>query len=119
MCFNNIVRYVYKVPRREHISNYVKDFIGCTFEKYIQIRNLVLMYKIIYFESAPSYLKRRFNTSSSARLNNLVLPNHKKVIMKKSFVVRVVSQWNNLSPRTLKNFQNSPIYLKKKLMLSL
>lgn len=32
VCFNNIIRYVFKLSRRNHVSFYFFNFLGCSFE---------------------------------------------------------------------------------------
>lgn len=107
ICFNNVVRFVYGVRRFEHISSYVKDFIGCSFDNFVAIRMLFLLYKVIYY-GVPHYLLCRFNFLPSQRLLNLDIPRFSREIMRQSFTVRAVSLYNQFVPRDLRNFSKPP-----------
>lgn len=44
---NSIIRYVYNIRRRDHVSPFVKQFLGLPFERYIDLRNLLFFTKLL------------------------------------------------------------------------
>lgn len=109
------MRYIYRIPKYEHISSYVYKLLGCSFSKYIDVRNLFFMYKIL-FSGDPVYLKERFVYNNSIRLKNLKLPLIRTSIMNNSFIVRTVRLWNGKVPYELKNKNLNPNAFKKKII---
>lgn len=116
ICFNNIVRFVFRIPRFDHISRFVKHFIGCSFEEFVNLRILSYLYKINFFRD-PTYLMSRFKKLPSTRLQNYELPTFRKQIMGKSFTVRAISLWNQLNV-DLKRLNCHPHVFKHKLLKS-
>ncbi|KAI8120449.1 putative RNA-directed DNA polymerase from transposon BS [Lucilia cuprina] len=106
MCFNRIIRYIYHLRPRDHVTEYVFDFLGCTFEDFINVRLLTIFYKS-YKLNTPLYLISRFNFSNSSRTCSLICPRFNTIIMQKSYVIRVIRLWNNLIPYTDRNFTKS------------
>lgn len=100
--FNNIIRFIYKIPWREHVSAFVVDFLGCTFMKFIESRCLVLLYRTLYLKK-PGYLLEHFRFSTSLRRQDLLVPLHRTNIMKKSFRVRAAILWNTYVPQRLRS----------------
>lgn len=47
VCFNNIIRFVFKIQWNCPISMHFKDLIGCNFSQFIHLRCLILLYFII------------------------------------------------------------------------
>ena len=113
ICLNNIVRYVYKVSRRDHISEFVSDFLGCSFKKFISFRCIFLLYKILYFKQ-PNYLFQKFNFSRSTRVRNLIIPYFRTNIMANSFLVRVIVLWNQYVPSSFRNIPIHPFKFRRK-----
>ena len=92
---NSVVRFIYNVRRRDHISRYVKRFIGCSFNEFISYRNLICFYNIIK-SGKPEALRRCFRFSHSTRNPQIVIPRIYKSCYARSFLVRVARCWNVL-----------------------
>lgn len=102
---NTIVRYVYGVRRNDHISEYVKRFMGCSFGNLITLRNLVFFYKIIK-SGFPTQLYSKFLFSHSTRNPQIILPRINNALFERSFIVRIARRWNTL-PIELRVFSHS------------
>lgn len=105
-CFNRIIRYVYGLSIRTHVSEYTNDFLGCSFTKFIDIKILCLFYKV-FKNASPSYLASRFEFGHSTRTHSLVTLRTHTLTMKRSFVARVTDLWNNILPYNYRNFSYS------------
>ncbi|XP_075149842.1 uncharacterized protein LOC142223891 [Haematobia irritans] len=62
---NRIVRFVYGLRRFDHVSDYVREFLGCNFEQYVSLRKLIFFYKAIQ-RSSPADLLSKFIFSHSS-----------------------------------------------------
>lgn len=102
---NVIVRFVYNIRRRQHISHYFCDFIGCTFEQFVMHRNLILFHKVIK-SNKPFPLCRSFTFSRSTRNPQIIIPRISSSFFEKSFMVRIARWWNQL-PVSLRIFSHS------------
>lgn len=56
---NTITRFVYSVPRRSRISSHLKRFLGCSFDNFLNLRSLLLFFKVIK-TGKPLQLRRMF-----------------------------------------------------------
>lgn len=108
------VRYVYNVNFRDHISRYVFQFLGCSFQNFIEFRNLILFYKVLK-SGNPITLYRRFIFSRSIRNPQLIIPRIACHVFENSFVIRVARSFNHL-PINLRNFSLSVFTYRKKLL---
>ena len=99
--YNNILRFIYKIPRNQHISNFSIDFIDISFDQFIEYRILILLYKTLFFQE-PLYLYEMFNFSHSTRIRNLNLPQFTHRIMDLSYSVRAINLWNAKIPNQIK-----------------
>lgn len=111
---NTIVRFVYNVRRRNHISGYVHRFLGCSFNNFVKYRNLILFHDIIK-NDRPLPLCKSFVFSRSARNRQIFIPRIIRTIYERSFVVRVARSWN-LLPRDLRIFSQSNNAFRLKLL---
>lgn len=102
---NVVTRFVYKVRRREHISEFVKRFLGCSFANFVEFRNLFLFYKVIK-SGIPLPLCNNFSFSHSSRRPQIIIPRIYNSSFEKSFVVRIARTWNQL-PNDLRLFAHS------------
>lgn len=102
---NAIVRYVYTVRRREHISEFVKKFLGFSFMEFIKYRNVCFFYKTIK-EAAIVQLCNRFCFSRSTRSKQILIPRIRCSTFGRSFSVRIARWWNTL-PHELKIFSHT------------
>lgn len=113
LLFNRAVRYVYSLRRRDHISSYVQDFLGCSFNNFIKIRNLLLFYRT-FKNGYPSGFLDRFRFSRSNRNKQILLPKL-TTTLDRAYFVRVAKLYNAL-PRVLKSFSNSYALQKSRLI---
>lgn len=102
---NTVVRFVYNIRRREHISEHVKLFLGTSFSNYVDQRNIYLFHKVIK-TGLPAPLCDLFHFSRSSRNSQIVIPRIFNSTFEKSFVVRVARCWNQL-PIELRIFSHS------------
>lgn len=105
-CFNKIIRFVYKIPWRGHVTEFVKKFIGCNFNNFIAARCLIMLYKTLKFKQ-PQYLLRRFVFSRSQRTLNINTPTYNRRIMKLSFCFRASQLWNRWIPMNIRDLSLS------------
>ena len=110
---NSIIRYVYNIRRRDHVSPFVKQFLGLPFERYIDLRNLLFFYKIIK-TGIPLPLCDMFKFTRSTRNTQIVLPRIFNSQFEKSFIIRVARCWNFL-PVDLRIFSHSNNVIRLKL----
>lgn len=113
--FNMIVRFVFNVKVREHITTFAIKFLGCTFRNFVNVRLLFFFYKII-LSSTPPNLRSTFMFSRSTRNVQILIPRISTSIFERSFYIRVARLWNNL-PSNLRVFIYSIYVFKKKLFL--
>lgn len=117
VCMNNITRFVFKIPWREHISHHVIELLGCSFFDFIKSRCLLLLYKTIYFEQ-PKYLKSNIKFGrSQLKINDIILPVCRYEIMMKSFNMRAALLWNCHVPNEIlyRTFRLKPNKFKNKI----
>lgn len=113
--FNRIIRYVFNLKKRDHVSEYTIAFLGSSFENFVSIRLLLFFYKSI-FHGCPDYIANKFNFTHSIRNPQIILPLRHLDILKKSFQFRVSKIWNDL-PRDLRKFTYSLLVFKSKLVV--
>lgn len=112
LAFNRVVRFVYNINIREHVTSHVNNFLGCTFSQLVQIRNLRHFYKVFKMQT-PLYMLNLFEFCRSTRNPQLRIPKLSSVLMR-SFHVRVARAYNPL-PRSIKTFRLSTSTFRKKL----
>ena len=113
--FNRIIRYVYKLKPRDHVSAHVIDFLGCPFEDFLKLKIMMLFYKV-FQNASPNYLISRFDFGRSSRSHTLLCPHYNSLIMQRSFVVRVFRIWNYVLPYTDRHFACSIREFKNKII---
>ncbi|XP_075162704.1 uncharacterized protein LOC142235333 [Haematobia irritans] len=79
-CMNRIVRYVYNLGIFTHISPFLIEFLGNTFENFIDLRTILLFYRIMKFRR-PQYLVSYFEFGSSQRTRSLIVPSFRTLAM--------------------------------------
>lgn len=114
LLLHKIVRFVYSVRIRTPISNYVVNFLGCDFNRFLHIRILLHFYKIMK-SNCPEYLRCQFLFSHSVRNPQILYPRISTSLHELSFHVRVARIWNSL-PRELKSFVFSVDVFRSKLL---
>ncbi|XP_075170459.1 uncharacterized protein LOC142242814 [Haematobia irritans] len=112
LAVNRVVRYLYSLGRFDHVSDYVRRFLGCSFSDFVDLRSLLLFYKIFKTQT-PLFLVNLFAFGRSRR-NQLIIPTASQY-MNKSFHVRIGRLYNSL-PNTLKHFDLSYNTYRKKLL---
>lgn len=112
--FNMIVRFVFKIRVREHISEYFKRFLGCSFHNYLYYRNLLFFYRIVK-NRLPLILYNKFSFTHSIRSPQIIIPRIYISMYERSFIVRVARSWNVL-PLELRLFSHSNNAFKLKLI---
>lgn len=111
---NTIVRFVYNIPRRDHISGHVKRFLGCSFKNFVNYRNLTLFHRVIKSRT-PSGLYNTFVFSRSRRNRQIVIPLIVRSAFERSYLIRIARSWNML-PYYLRVFSQSNNVFRLKLM---
>lgn len=112
LLFNRVIRYIYSIKLHQHITNYVKSFLGCSLMGFIQMRSLLHFYKI-YINKTPTFLVDLFKFGRSARNVQIVIPRMSSAL-ERSFLVRVARFFNKL-PSELKTFNYSLDTFKRRL----
>lgn len=111
---NSVVRFIYNIRRREHISEYITQFLGVSSELFIGYRNIFLFYKVIK-AGVPTILRDMFNFSLSSRNTQILIPRIFNLTFERSFIVRIARIWNYL-PIELRNFSHSNNAFRLKLL---
>ena len=112
LLFHRVMRYVFCVKRRDHISPSVKEFLGCSFECFVNLRSMLFFYKHFKLRTSSTLLDL-FKFSRSVRNLQIVIP-RLTPLLEKSFYVRIARIFNNLPPN-LKTFNSSLKCYKRKL----
>lgn len=102
--YNNIVRYVFGLTRRDHVSEYAKRIFGVSFENLMRIRTLTSLHKIITTKS-PHYLYNCLKFSTSPRNCQLIQIKHRKHHSDKFFFINAIRLWN-LLPSNIQTITN-------------
>lgn len=113
MCFNRIIRFVYNLQSRDHVSEYTLQFIGCSFLDFIKIRICFLFYKIIKYRQ-PLHMADEYNFLRTTRSTQIQIESFSTSTYELSFHNRVTKVYNSL-PSNLKLFSQSAKVFKKSL----
>lgn len=114
-CFNRIIRFVYGLSIRSHVTSSVFEFLGISFENYVNLRLLLFFFKTIKF-GKPEYLVNFFHFAHSTRTSALISPQINTLYMQRSYVVRTVRLWNDIVPYRNRNFSLSLVGFRNLLM---
>lgn len=106
LCFNRVIRYIFNLKIRDHVSGFRIQLLGYDFGDFISSRQIILFFKIMKY-NCPSYLAERFVFGNSERTNLIVYPSHSTLIMQKSFVMKVGRLWNDVIPYSDRTFQQT------------
>ena len=94
--FNKITRYVFGLKYNDnHVSEMSKKIYGMSIDKYINLRSLILLHKIIYTKE-PFYLYEKIKFCRSNRSLNIIVPRHNSSFSEHQFYIYVIRLWNNL-----------------------
>lgn len=113
LAFNRVMRYLFSLRLRHHISSYVSKFLGCSFDNFVKYRCIMHFYKV-YKLQIPIYLVDLFVFGRSTRNRQLVIPKLTP-LLERSFLVRVARKYN-LLPNALKTFDLTVDTYRKKLL---
>lgn len=111
--FNRVMRYLYSLGRRSHVSVYVCRFLGSSFLNYVKARLILCFYKI-YKNKNFVCLNSFFSFSRSARNRQLRYPKLTS-LLERSFHVRVARIFNYL-PLALRSCELSSNTFKSKIL---
>lgn len=95
IALNNSARYAFSLKRFDHISNQTKTILGCTLQTYLNVRNCLLIHKLILSKS-PAYLYDKFQFCRSNRNKNMIIPVHNYLNSRRLFFISAVKVWNSL-----------------------
>jgi len=101
VCYNNIARYVYKLRRYDHISEYAQKICNISFENLLKSKVLQLLHKVIH-NHEPAYLFERLRFTLSPRNNNIVIERHTTSFSNRHFFIYAPRLWNSLNSQTQK-----------------
>lgn len=104
VAFNNIIRYVYRLNRRDHVSEFAVRLYGVSFDNLIKIRTLTSMHKILYTKNPP-YLYNHIRLAHSPRGCQIIQLRHNKQLSDRFFFINAIRLWNQL-PSNLQSIIN-------------
>jgi Reverse transcriptase (RNA-dependent DNA polymerase) len=95
VAINSCARYIYSVPRYQHISQFTNRILGVPLDTYYSYRICCMMHKLIR-TGGPRYLFEELQFGHSIRLFNLITPAHRTASRASSFFVQGAILWNGL-----------------------
>jgi len=95
VAFNYATRYVYCLRRREGVSEWSREILGCTVEEYLKIRSCLFLFKLINTQNPP-YLYEKLRLSQSNRCVTFILPSFQYASSRRLFFISAVRLWNSL-----------------------
>ena len=108
LAINNCARFIYNKRKYDHITKESLSILNMTLPAYLNLRNLLLIHKIIHNKS-PQYLYDALNFARSTRTHNIIIPQYQLQTSSRMFFINAVRLWNSL-PNDLKNIRNYNIY---------
>lgn len=109
LLLNACVRYIFKLRKYDHISEYSNTVLNCNLNCYYKIRVLCQFFKIISSHT-PTYLFDKLKFSLSNRNTaNLIIPINRSNHLNYSFFVKGATLWNML-PTNIKNSNSVKIF---------
>lgn len=112
--FNNIIRYIFGLPRFSSISSFSRRVLGMSLDDYLKLKNLLFLHKIINTKK-PNYLYRKLTFTSSARNNSIRTFTYRTTASLKQFFIYTIYLWNHL-PTTIQLTDNATKF--KKLLMT-
>ena len=91
----NCARFIYDKRKYEHISQYCSNILRTTLSSFLNIRNMLIMHKVIYCKK-PEYLHECLEFCKSGRTQNLVVPAINHSTTSRMFFVNAIKLWNKL-----------------------
>lgn len=93
--YNNIIRYIHGLKKRDQVSAYSKTIYGVTFGSFLKIRVLLFLQKLIYTQK-PDYLFEKISFARSARGKRIILPKFRCLVSEWQFFITAIRLWNAL-----------------------
>lgn len=107
--FNSCIRYIYRIRKFESVALHRNNLLGCSIEKFFQVRACIFMFKLLRVKS-PTYLYENLVFPRYRRNNLLGFPAQQKSNQfRKSFFVLGVRFWNSLSSE-IRNVESLPVF---------
>ena len=91
--YNNIIRYVHGLKKRDSVSSFSKSLYGVSFKDLINIMILVFLHKIIYTKE-PKYLYNLINFARSRRGKRIIIPLRRNLVSEWHFFINAIRLWN-------------------------
>lgn len=107
---NAIIRYVHGLNRYESCSPYEKSICNMKFGDFLDIKNLLLLHKIIY-EKCPEYLYQKLQFGRTNRRILLVMPRYRLLISQWQYLTNAIRLWNSL-PLSIQSICNANSFKK-------
>lgn len=104
MLFKRVMRYLYSLRGRSHVSIYVEKFLGTSFFDFIKIRLLLHLYSI-FRNGFPTFLLNLFTFTKCSRSYQIIPPLNSSWL-ERSYQVRVIRSFNSL-PVNLRRFDQT------------
>ena len=95
LAMKNCARFIYDKRKYEHISQYCSNILRTTLSSFLNIRNMLIMHKVIYCKK-PEYLHECLEFCKSGRTQNLVVPAINHSTTSRMFFVNAIKLWNKL-----------------------
>ena len=93
--FNDCIRFIFSLNRRESVSMHARDIFGCTLTNQRKFEECKFMYLLIH-ERSPSYLYEILSPSNSMRMMNYKFPMCHSEVFQRSYFAHAVAVWNSL-----------------------
>jgi len=107
--FKACTRFVMNRKKYDRISDASTTILGLSFDKFLKIRYLIYLKKIMLGQ-APSYLAEKLTFGRSTRNIKLIIPRHESNCRHLSFFVKVGTLWNSL-PNNIKRESRIKSYI--------
>ena len=112
MVFNSCIRYVMRLRKYDHISQYANLICGCSLYDLYKFRVCLSIFKFLKYKQ-PSYIVSKMELLQSKRLQMIKPANNVTTLMNSSFFVKGISLWNSLSPIDLRILGTTASFRKK------
>lgn len=108
--FNACVRYVFRLKKFDHVSQYSNRLLNVDFKNYLDFRTCLFIYKLIKYK-APLYLYNKISFLSSRRTSKLSIPISRINLFNKSLFVKGFVLWNSL-PSDIRSIESEAKFRK-------
>jgi hypothetical protein len=109
LAFNSCARFVYRKKRKDRISSFAKQILGCNLNNYIKYCTCKLIFKTLQ-QKKPEYIYKKLSISNNCRsqyINQIQIATSSSKQREDSFFVQGLKLWNSLDPniRTIRSLQ--------------